>query len=360
MGSVRMNLHEHHLASGASLAPDGIPLRYGNVKAEYHAALNQVVMMDRSHEGRIEGRGRDRYDLIQRISTNDVLLMNPGEGRPTVFTNPNGRILDRIVMYDRGDKTLLMTEPGRGTPVLNYLKRQMFFNDEASFTDLASETHQFVLHGPQADTVIGALVSEAISSELLHSIQATVFDTHVFLARDKPISGSHWRIFVPVEQAEALWIALLEKGATHGLVPAGSLVYNALRIRAGRPAAGRELSPAFIPLEAGLWDEVSFTKGCYTGQEIIARMESRGRLAKTLVKLRLSSWVEAPTDLYLEGKSVGTLTSSVITPDDDILGIGFVKVGSAIPDQELTAGDVGVKVMITELAGAQPPQLAES
>ena len=355
-----MNLLERHTGLGGIVAPDGIPLHYGNLKAEYHAALEQAVLMDRSHEGRFEASGRDRFNLIHRISTNDVLHMAPSEGRPTIFTNPNGRILDRIMIYNRGETALLTTEPGRGAPLMSYLERQVFFGDEASFTDLAGATRQFVLHGPLADTIIEALVPGASAILQFFGLEANIGETQVFLARRKPMSGIHWAIIVPVPQAELVWLTILETGSAFGLIPTGSLVYNALRIRAGHPAAGRELSTDYIPLEAGLWDEVSFTKGCYTGQEIIARMESRNRLAKTIVQLRLSAWVEAPGNLYLEGKAVGTLTSSVITPDDEILGIGFVKVPLAIPDQELVAGENKGRAIITALAGAQPPQLAES
>src|SRR6185295_4976010 len=104
-----------------------------------------------------------------------------------------------------------------------------------------------------------------------------------------------------------VWAELL----TLGLIPAGSLTYNRLRIRAGRPGVGHELTQDYIPLELGLWDEVSFTKGCYTGQEIIARMESRGRLAKTIITVNLSAAVDAPAKLVADGHEVGMLTSSV-------------------------------------------------
>ena len=239
-----------------------------------------------------------------------------------------------------------------------YLQRQVFFNDEASFTDINSVTRQFVLHGPNADAVMTALAPEASSTTALNGIEAKIADIPVFVARRKPVSGGHWAFYAVSEQAESVWQSILEIGAPLGLIPAGSQTYNALRIYAGRPA-GRELSTDYIPLEAGLWDEVSFSKGCYTGQEIIARMESRNRLAKTIVKVRLSAWVEAPANLYLEGKMVGTLTSSVITPNNEILGIGFVKVPMAIPEEKFSAGENGAEVIIIALAGAQPPQLAQ-
>lgn len=353
-----MSLLERHIALGAAVAPDGIPLHYGDLKAEYHAALEGAIIMERSHEGRIEARGRDRFELIHRISTNDVLNMAIGEGRPTIFTNANGRILDRVVVYHRGETALLTAEPGRGAPLTGYLQRQVFFNDQATFADITGTTRQFVLHGPRADEIISALVPGAASIQPLYGIETTIADAPVFLARRKPLSDAHWILAAAVEPAEAVWDAVLEKGTTLGLTLAGSQTYNALRIRAGRPA-GRELSADYIPLEAGLWDEVSFSKGCYTGQEIIARMESRNRLAKTLVQVRLSAWVEAPASLYVDRKSVGTLTSSVMTPDGEVLGMGFVRVPLAVPDATLNVGENGAEATITSLAGAQPPQLAE-
>jgi folate-binding protein YgfZ len=350
-----MSLLDQHRSRGAILAPDGIPLHFGDQKAEYRAALEHAVLMDRSHEGRIEARGRDRIDLIQRISTNDLLQMQQNEGRPTIFTNPNGRILDRIMVYNRGENALFMTEPGRNIPLLQYLQRQVFFNDDATFVDLTPVTRQFVLHGPEADAVIERFTDSDLSVEGYLGIDAIIEDVPVYMVRRKPITGAHWALIVPNEGAAQVWNAISQQGAGYGLLPAGSLVYNALRIRAGRPA-GRELSTDYIPLEAGLWDEVSFSKGCYTGQEIIARMESRGRLAKTMVTLQLDKWVEAPADLYADGKLVGTLTSSVVTPDNEILGIGFVKVPNAIPDHRLAVGEGVGEAVITSLAGAQPPQ----
>lgn len=355
-----MSLHDTYMAQGAALAPDGVPLHFGNIKAEYEAALENAVIMDRSHEGRLEAHGRDRFNLIHRISTNDVLDMASGEGRPTIFTNATGRIIDRIMLYNRGESALITTEAGRGSAVFGYLQRQVFFNDEATFSDLSQTTRQFVLHGPQSDLVLETLAQGANKFPDLYGAEAVIADAPVYVARRKPISGSHWAIIVSAEHAEQVWLKILAQGAAFGLVPAGSLTYNALRIRAGRPASGRELTLDFIPLEAGLWDEVSFTKGCYTGQEIIARMESRNRLAKTMVRLKLESLVEAPQTLYLDGKPTGTLTSSVETPDGEILGVGFVKVAVAEPDQAFAIGETGVQTVIIELAGAQPPQLIEN
>jgi aminomethyltransferase len=342
-----MSLH-----STATLAGDGIPLHFGDLSKEYHAALEAIVLMDRSHEGRFEISGRDRLEIPHRISTNDLTSLQMSEGRPTIFTNAIARILDRATIYNRGETALVLTEPGRGEGLRRYLQRNIFFNDEARLNDLAPSTRQFVLHGAQADE-IGARFAPELAP--LHAADVQIAGVNVTVLRDKPICGGHWRLIVPNEAAEAVWNALLASG---DVTPAGSLTYNVLRIRAGRPGAARELTTDYIPLELGLWDEVSFTKGCYTGQEIIARMESRGRLAKTLVTLRLGAMVEAPAKITLEGREVGTLTSSVQTPDGDVIGMGVVKLGAAVPGAALTIGE-GVTAEIKGLAGVQPMNLTE-
>jgi tRNA-modifying protein YgfZ len=343
-------LNQLQITQGATLAPDGIPLHFGDLAGEYHAALKTAVLMDRSHEGRIELGGRDRLNLMQRISSNDLLTLAQGEGRPTVFTNANARILDRVTVYHQGETALVITEPGRGQPFSTYLRQNIFFNDDVRLNDLTLDTRQFALHGPLADSVMGKFIANV---DAVQGMDVEIAGVHVFAARRKPLIGSHWVIVVPAEGADMVWRALTEAGS----VPAGSLTYNTLRIRAGRPGVNRELSLDYIPLEIGLWDEVSFSKGCYTGQEIIARMESRNRLARLMVQLDLDQIIDSPATITHDGREVGTLTSSVNSPDGEIFAIAVIKSSLALPGQELQVGQAGVKARVSGLAGAPPPQM---
>ncbi len=106
-----------------------------------------------------------------------------------------------------------------------------------------------------------------------------------------------------------------------------------------------ELNEQYIPLEAGLWDDVSFTKGCYTGQEIIARLESRGRLAKTLVGVALSGPVAPGSVWEAEGRPQGELTSATALPDGRWIGLGFVRPDLAAPGRVLTMAGGGEAVI---------------
>ncbi|MFN8378588.1 MAG: glycine cleavage system protein T [Anaerolineae bacterium] len=346
---------------GASLAGDGIPLDYGDQAAEFSAARDTVVLMDRSHEGRLSLRGADRLALVQRMSTNDILSLKADEATPTIFTNPVGRILDRVTLVNRTDDALLLTEPGRGDAVRAYLQRNIFFNDQVHLIDLAPTTRHFVLIGPDSDALVRVFAPALADSRDMNGAALEIAGATVYAVRVKPLSGSQYSLVVPTEVAEAVFEAIVTAGVPFGLQPAGSLTYNALRIRAGRPGAGRELSADYIPLEVGLWDEVNFHKGCYTGQEIIARMESRKKLAKTIVQVVLDRPIEAPASLRSDGREVGTLTSAVAAPDGVIYGIGVVRVSAAVPGStlETVREQATATATITRLAGAQPPELTQ-
>ncbi len=167
----------------------------------------------------------------------------------------------------------------------------------------------------------------------------------------KDIVGRHWSLIVSQANAVDVYQTILLTGGTHGLLPAGSLTYNTLRIRAGRPARP-ELNADYIPLEVGLWDEVHFAKGCYTGQEIIARMESRGKLAKTIVSLNMTEFVPAPADITIDGRNIGQLTSSVEAPDGDIFAIAIIKTHALTIGAEVMVE--ATRATIHNLIGEQP------
>lgn len=347
-------LSRRHLSLGARLAPDGIPLDYGDQAAEYAAAAKGAILLDRSHEGRILLQGRDRLELVNRMSTNDVSGLPLHEGKPTVFVNANARILFRAGCFNGPRGLLLISEPGQGDALANYLRRSVFFGDQVTVKDISAETAHFALHGATADSIIESLAPAAQSMPALGLVEVESDVGKLTIARRKSICGGHWIVITDRDAGARVHHLLLQRGAAAGLAAAGSLTFNCLRIRGGRPA-GLELSTDYIPLEVGLWDEISFSKGCYTGQEIIARMESRGRLAKTLVKLALSSMAPAPAPIYAQGKPAGALTSSVQAPDGCIHALAVLKVGSAQPNTDLTVGARGISAKVVDFAGAQPP-----
>lgn len=348
-----MSLQDLHRSNGAMLAQDGIPLQYGDLLPEYQAALNAAILLDRSHEGRIQLFGTDRFELLNRMSTNKMVDMAVGEGRATIFTNANARIVDRIIAYNRSDHLLLITDPGRSDAVTQLLQRNIFFNDDARVVNITAQTAQFAIHGVHAEKVMDALSPDTTDVAALRSLETNIADATIFTARRKEISGGHWLLITSVDNAEKVYETVLLAGKLHGLIPAGSLTYNTLRIRAGHPARP-ELNADYIPLEVGLWDEVNFAKGCYTGQEIIARMESRAKLAKTIVALDMAEFVEAPADVKQDGHSVGKMTSSVHAPTGEVFTIAIIKTQAIETGIQLTVGEANQPAVVKGLLGEQP------
>lgn len=346
-----MTLQAIHESYGAMLAQDGIPLHYGDLLDEYEAALNTAILLDRSHEGRVQLFGDSRFDILNRMSTNKMIEMNADEGRATIFTTPTARIIDRIVAYNRDDHLLMITEPGRGDWLRSYLQKNIFFGDDARLADVTSVTNMFSLHGTKADAVMQSLGVNPNAISPMYGTQFEIDGATIYAVRRKEVTGSHWSITVSQRDAVTIYEIILSVGQQHDLIPAGSLTYNTLRIRAGRPARP-ELNPDYIPLEVGLWDEVHFAKGCYTGQEIIARMESRAKLAKTIVALDMAEFVPAPTDITVDGRSIGKLTSSVEAPSGEIFAIALIKTSALTIGAEVSVN--GKTATIQHLIGEQP------
>lgn len=349
-----MVLRSLYTSLGATLADDGIPLHYGDLAREYRHALAHAVLLDRSHEGRLEIHGTSRFDFLNRMSTNKIVGLTPGDCIPTIFINANARILERVLVCAYPEHLLLITEPGRNQSVLNLLQRQVFFQDQVQIRDITGQSVQFSLHGPAADSVMNALHASADQLAGLHSLSWSLHGHTITAIRNKPYAHTHWTLIAPRDAAVHVVQSVLEAGQSGNLIGAGSLLFNILRIRAGRP--GRvELSQDYIPLELGLWDEVSFSKGCYTGQEIIARMESRSRLARTIVRLRMSEFVAAPAEIRdANGAPAGNLTSSVQAPDGEIFTMAVIRVAHIEPGTQLFVGTGKVPATVVDLIGTQP------
>ncbi|HET7376587.1 MAG TPA: glycine cleavage T C-terminal barrel domain-containing protein, partial [Anaerolineae bacterium] len=188
------------------------------------------------------------------------------------------------------------------------------------------------LYGERTLDLLQPLTGANLSSLPLHHwLSTTLKDIEILIARADPIGGGGFHLMMSANSLPVLRSVLIESGA----MPIADETYQILRVEAGQPEFGHELIDSTIPLEANLWADVSFTKGCYTGQEIIARMESRQQLAKQLIGLRLLNGVPLPANILLAGSDVGNVTSVVHSPAHGWLGLGYCKPAAAVEDQSV-------------------------
>ncbi|MBK8985651.1 MAG: glycine cleavage system protein T [Chloroflexi bacterium] len=303
----------------------------------YHAAHDTAVVVDHHATGVLQFSGSSRLDLLHRMSTQAVKGLAAGQGAATILTTDIGRIIDRLRLYASGDAVTVLTGENNADFIARYLLRFVFFNDDFRLQDISAATAVFGVYGPQAgQKLVNAGLPEA-DLPLHHWLPANVDGVPLSLHRTDPIAGDGYLVLAAAADKAAVQARLLAAGLT----TADEATAEYLRIESGIPRLGRELTQDYIPLEADLWSDVSFNKGCYIGQEIIARLESRGKLAKRLVKLGLTAPAEPGSDITAAGKKVGTLTSLGSGPAG-LVGLGYVKTAVLNENQALWIGDTAV------------------
>ena len=316
-------------------------------QSQYNAALTGAVLYDEGSYGRIQMRGSSASDLLQRLSTNDMHQVAVGGGTRTVLTTPIGRIIDLLNVYRLEDSLLLMSGAGQGGTVFSHLRKNIFFNDQVTLEPLGRSHVQLTLYGPAAAAVLTRATSIALADLPLHAtVRIALGGQDVLVMRVLPVGGAGYRLLIPTDGADAARAALADAGA----VPLDAPTFDVLRIEQGYPAVGSELSQEYIPLETGLADAISFTKGCYVGQEIIARMESRNRLAKRLCGLRLTADVgDLPRKLAADGKEAGDLTSFAHSLRFGPIALAYVRTAHAEPGSQLGIAGSDVTGEVVEL-----------
>jgi tRNA-modifying protein YgfZ len=307
----------------------------------YRAAHEAAVFIDRSNLGMLKFTGETRLDLINRMSTQKVIGLQDGQGTATVLTTEIGRIIDRLILYATSDAVYCLTGENNNDNIARYLMRFVFFMDDFHIEDLTADTFIFGVYGCKAGQMLAGLFTADIAGLPRHHWRQTEYQgTAVYLHKTDPIAGDGYFVMGRTKDQAAIQAAL--QGG--GIVPIDEELFDYLRIESGQPRFGRELTTDYIPLEANLWDDVSFNKGCYTGQEIIARMESRGRIAKQLVRLSLEAPVGNGTELKASGKKAGTVTSIAEGPQGAV-ALAYVKSVFLENGDTITAEDIPARII---------------
>ncbi len=307
----------------------------------YDAAINQTAFYPQTAAGYVRISGADRQDFLQRQSTNDVRLLSPTRVVTTVLTTATARILDVLTLVEEPESIEAITLPGRAEATVRFLKGKIFFMDKVSVDDASSEMAQINLIGPEASQVLESIGLSRLPSgdELvvgeISGNPAKVFSQH----------GLGYRLLIPVESSKQLVNSLKEAGAT-GL---SSEVYNVLRVEMGFPEAGHELTEEYTPLETGLGWAISGDKGCYTGQEVIARQITYDKVTRQLVGLKPTAEVKAGERIapHGESKTVGGVTSSANSPRFGHISLAVIRKPYHKPGTEVIIGDEGEGVSAT-------------
>ena len=292
-------------------------------------------LLDRSERGKLAFTGAEARTFLQGQVTNDVEALVAGTGCYAAVLSPKGKMLGDLRILDNGEELLLDTERGALQAVFNVLHRTRVGFD-AELHKRTLERGLLSLVGPEARRVAGA-DAEALPAQEHANANARIDDVDVLLV----VTDGGIDLLCDAGDTAALTAALTARGA----VPVPEVAAERLRVERGRPRYGLDLDDTTIPQEAGLNERaVSFTKGCYAGQETVARLFYKGKPNRHLRGLRLSAPVETGTELVLDGKPVGRLGSVVESPLHGPIALALVR-REAEPGAAVMAGAATAEVV---------------
>jgi folate-binding protein YgfZ len=308
-----------------------------------------VAVLDRSGRGRIVVRGGDRASYLHGLLTNDITTLRPGDGCYAAYLTPQGRMITDLHVYELGDR-MLLTLPTDSAPALLRQLDRLIFTEDVRLDDVTATTACIGVVGPGAAAAIGQACS-GIDADLealpLHaSARGEAIGAPIVIVRTGDIGVPGFDLHVPRETAAPLMVSLRSAGA----VDLPEAVAESLRIEAGLPRFGADMTEETIPLEAGIEARaLSFTKGCYVGQEVIVRVLHRGhgRVARRLVGLTLhdAGTPAAGTSISADGKEIGRVTSSTWSGAlQKPIALGYVHRDAAEPGTPVNVGAAAATV----------------
>ncbi len=360
LAPLKSPLHETHEQLGATMIEsDGwfVPQSYGDLLLEYAAVREAGAgLIDLSSRGRLLVSGSEAVAFLNGLITNDMKTLLPNTWMPAAFPNVQGRLIASVRVLRLADETtpafLLDTEATTHEAVLKNIQRFTLAGD-FHVVDISRETVQLSVQGNDSNRIVSEIFGDAFAGLSAFGVvrlsDDRLGDVTIFRASDTGADG--FDLIVGNDNAAGLWQALQTAGAR----PVGHEALEILRIEAGIPRYGIDMDESNVITETALDDAVSYTKGCYVGQEIIARIKYRGHVAKKLSGLicpQGGNPQSGNTITSTDGKEIGRVTSTTHSPQlGQTIALGYVKYDhlAAGTDVKIVSGDDSFPALVTEL-----------
>ncbi|MFZ6027205.1 MAG: YgfZ/GcvT domain-containing protein [Chloroflexota bacterium] len=274
--------------------------------------------------------GEGALDFLQRQTSNDLLPLAPGRVIQTVLTSPTGRILDVLTVFNRGASLGLITLPGRAPATQRFLRSRIFFMDRVTVSDERANWLQVDVYDARLLAQLNLPLPQR--GEICRAEAGWVL-AHGGLLEDG------FRILAPADGA------LLDRLATMGAGALSPQAHEIRRIERGYPAHRVELAEAYTPLEVGLHALVAENKGCYTGQEVLARQINYGKISRHLAGVALADAVSVGAEVLVDARPVGEITSFAVSPRFGPLALAVLRRPHHEPGTQVTVGVLAGRVV---------------
>lgn len=336
-----MRLEEIHRSGRTSWVdvPGGrAPAHHGDPAAEFEAARGAAGLVDRCHLGRLRIAGAQRLSYLQRITAQNFDGLVPPRGVRAALLERRGKIIEVISAHALDDQVLALTSAALREEACGWIRR-FIFRDDVQVEDVTESTGHLLLLGPHSAEVAAAWAGDAVAGLAPYAWAAHQERQDCIVIRDGSAAWEVFHVVGPRDGMGDVWVELLQAGQEQGLQAVGEEAYQALRILRGVPEGGSEIDDRSNPMELGLHDAYDLNKGCYTGQEVLAKMETHDSVKRRLVGLEFSGEaLPEGVELRHEAGTVGRITSSAQVP-----GSGRA-VGLALVAREHAAAGVTLRV----------------
>ena len=313
---------------------------------EYKTAKEKGALIDFGFREKIRVDGKDRASFLHRMLTNDIEGLKPGEGCYACFLSVQAKVIADMIVFVSENHITLDVMPGLSKKIIDSLGK-FVITDDVTFKEVTASRCDFVVLGPKSEDLIRALTKEYPKKNYSHQ-KVMITPTLPSPTSGEGKGGGLPCIFIYLDLFGAkAWAILSDKQNENSLRTAlekssfkflNSDTINILRVESGMPFYGIDFDENTIILEAGLDSAVSFTKGCYPGQEIVARMDSRAKFAKKLAYILMEgTGVPKSGDrITKDGKEIGKVTSAVFSPKfNQPLALGFIARDYLVPKTEI-------------------------
>jgi folate-binding protein YgfZ len=306
-----------------------LPDDFGDAAAEYRFANQSVALIDKNCRAYLSFTGPDRVRYLNAILTNNIKDLPAGQGNVSLLLNPQGHILAEIETYAFAERLFCVSYAMIREQLIEWLDKYIIM-DDVTLTDETERYGTLAVEGPKAAALVQGLSGVEIAPfGELTSTDASVGTIACRIVKRSPGRVAGAEFVVGREKLAALWQILLQAVRGHGGGPSGYAALSAQRLAQGVPWFGYDFGEKQIPHEAGLeHSHISYTKGCYTGQEIVERVRSRGHVNRRRVELLFSGEAvpEAGVPLTLDGKEAGYVTRAARIWDPlRVIGMGYLR-----------------------------------
>ena len=353
--ALLLSIHKQLNAHIQKTPDGGNILDYGNAVEEHKNVRENVGIIDLSFIGKIKVTGKDNATYLHNRLSNSIETLKTGQGCYATLLDYKGRMISDLWVHRLADLILVTTNAHTCKELYDNFQK-FIFSEDVQFEDITDSWGIISVQGPNSKLLINKVFNSQLDEMQIRDIREMEFQNiNGFITKTEWTGEEGYHLIYPNNILSSLWSELINQGKELNVRPFGLTAFDSLRLEAGIPIFNRDMNNENIPLESGLKERaISYTKGCYPGQEIIARITNLGHPRQMLVGLEIQSEkpVSAKSTINVDEQEIGKITSCLYSPTfSKVLALGYVQWGKHEPGGkvEIKTGDSKINAQIVSL-----------